>query len=493
MEQPLDLKQYRLNREDMTSHYDLTPEQRDKANYDQAKIIQDLEKKQLQLAPLKRKIEAMHNQEAQNLIPKEFKFSWIKYHSSEAEQTLQQTKKYLNKAHIVLKEENLAENTKEYLGYYAEYFQLLFEIQQLNHTLSDLNLVRIQAKNYRMSLSMLEQALGRANTLLHVNVHANPLTEAWNHWIDANGYHKRAKQHQKIQLSLQHLVRALPQDDFKIAEKTPDVLYAERFIMQTLAQAYDQIDRLRTDYRCCVKLETRVSHIDLNFDLGGFNSGYIRVRTSETNALYYINKRRKKVEQLNPYDFDSLIKPTTAYRWLSLAELDDIKRQIGHDAIDKDDMLFQKNMADRLYDIQHICNDLKHSGSTSLQYLGGLFLFLSAMVVILSFTGLGMYLGGGTAASIVVAALTTIHLYPSLIALASAAGCGMALVTPIALGVGGSLCASVPGLMGAGFWKVGADKNPVSRGARQASAFFLEEIISPQHEQNAQYSAKAPA
>lgn len=408
----------------VTKEYDLSPAQRDNANYDEKKINAAIFEKTKEYEKQKKTVDLIHENQTHPITKnyRHFVKYWANYHAMEEDNPQSIAGKQGQGQRLIFKVNDALDNFEKeeksdelldgvcppYFNAYKTALELSLEIMLLKQKLSDLDLCQLQANNYYEKLNKLGQSIRKANnhlTALRTRAKSayfssNPLTQAWNDCIDSEGYHKQAKRFETSLINLEEVVHALT----PIAQK-PIALQAARLkninayksqciIIETLTAAYDNIDLLSTD---------------------------VEITTAENSAT-------------------------------------------------------QKDMALKLQQLEQHCRQLSGSGSMGLQYIAGFCWILAAVVAVIAVTALSMYLSGGTAAALVVAVLTAAHIYPALMSIAAITGCSMALVIPLTLGIGGGLAVGTFGLFGAGFGRLGQDKNLLSRSTRQASALLLEAI-----------------
>ncbi|MDP3561384.1 MAG: hypothetical protein Q8R83_04310 [Legionellaceae bacterium] len=470
---------YQKDMSAITAKYYLNKEQQKAGNLDREKLTSDKQSKINALKDIDHNLETFKNTYQSNGAIN--KLSKILKKFDDAQSSKKQ--KYLDLL------ENSVENeepAKTYRDLVIKHMNLSLELDQINLLLKNCNYAMIQTTRYQTIITQLRMSVGELDRLadtmkLKADRHDNYLTKKWNQWIDAHGFNKTYKFYNDQRVALYRLIAALEQKGNAVTDnKTLQELENELFIMQTLAKACDNITVLATDYRCCIVLATKVPSEDISLiSLGEFNSGYVRVLNVEKNlnSLFYINKREQVcVEISKDYltQFDSKLKPTSTPHCLSEKDLQQVKAATGHDPVDKCHIDLQISMAHDLREVHRRCNQLKHSGNPYLRYAGDIFMLLAAIIVVVAAVSFGMYLGGGVAAGIIVAALTALHASPVLAMLATTVGCGLA---------GGACVAAsgITGLLGFGLWRAGGDKNVISRDAREVADNLVTTLVQNPH------------
>lgn len=469
---------YQKDMSAITTEYYLKKEQQEAGNLDREKLISDKQSKINALKDIDRNLETLKNNNQSNGAINKLSKILKKFDYAE----LLKKQKYLDSLENSVESK---EPAKTYRDLVIQHMNLSLELDQINLLLKNCNYAMIQTTNYQTIITQLRMSVGELDRLadtmkLKADRHDNYLTKKWNQWIDAHGFNKTYKFYNNQRVALYRLVAALEQKGNAVTyNKTLQELENELFIMQTLAKACDNITVLATDYRCCVVLATKVPSEDISLiSLGEFNSGYVRVLNAEKNinSLFYINKRKQvRVEIAQDLiQFDSKLKPTSTPHCLSEKDLQQVKAATGHDPVDKCHIDLQISMAHDLREVHRRCNQLKHSGNPYLRYAGDIFMLLAAIIVVVAAVSFGMYLSGGVAAGIIVAALTALHASSVLAMLATAAGCGLA---------GGACVAAsgITGLLGFGLWRAGRDENVISRDARDVADNLVTTLVQNPH------------
>lgn len=366
--------------------------------------------------------------------------------------------------------------------------KLDLDIKSLNDELENLNFAAFQAENYNREREKFKKSIELAN--YHIKEHeskaSNDYKSAWSSWFDAKKHNYVTRFHKDTQSHLHNLLRTLTKDEISIAKKTTLELTDELFIMQTLTKAYNLIHLLVLDHRCCSF--TMTDKPDINVDLRGFNSGYIRVKSTTLNEIYYVNKRQNVVkviplsDSFNFREYDEQI-PDTSYPYeLTTPNLQDIRIKTGHVREDQGDVDFQIQMTKDLLEVHNRCANFQQSGNVYLRYIGAAFALFTVLILVMAAFMVGMYLGGGTATAIITAALAAFHATQLLASIVTLSGISLSIVAPAFLSSAGVVAATSTGLVGYGFWRVGADKNELTIAAREASNKFLS--IMPQVDLN---------
>lgn len=387
----------------------------------------------------------------------------------------------------------------QYKKYNDDIVTLTREKAELVTRLGYFELSACQAKNYLESLNALEKSISggsdyyitgmKISAKNKYNKSGIGVRTAWNHWRDVKQLNKTKEIHEETRVNITLLIEAM-RGHLDLGNKTREACENERFIIHTLTRAYNHIDLLLRDHKCCSFLMTSKPDEDLSkIDLGGFNSGYIRVKYIETNTneqidkLIYVNKRTKTWENVPPKEYDLNKISTNMPQRLTITQLTDIQILVNHTRHEMKEETIQKDLVWDLHEVHRRCATLQSSGNAHLRYIGYTFAVITAIIVIIAAVTVGMYLGGGAAAAMVTAGLAALHLSSALASVVAATGCGLAIVAPIFLAGTGVVTSTATGLVGFGFWSVGADKNAVSRTARIAATNFLSLIPEISDEQ----------